>query len=182
VALPSPSDETWVGLADQPFPAADLDAWVRSPDCGAVVTFTGTVRDHADGRTGVTSLTYEAYEEHAVTRIAEVVAEARRRWPEVRRVAAVHRVGDLEVGDDAVVVSVSSPHRGEAFEAAAFVIDTVKATVPIWKRETWADGEGAPFSSWAWPCSSAWSASPSWPCGPANPPRSSPASTRSSAR
>jgi molybdopterin synthase catalytic subunit len=131
-----------VGLAHEPFAAGDLDAWVRAPDCGAVVTFTGVVRDHADGRSGVTALTYEAYEEHATARIAEVVAEARRRWPEVRRIAAVHRVGDLVVGDDAVVVSVSSPHRGEAFDAAAFVIDTVKATVPIWKRETWADGEG----------------------------------------
>jgi molybdopterin synthase catalytic subunit len=131
-----------VGLAHEPFAAVDLDAWVRAADCGAVVTFTGVVRDHAEGRAGVTALTYEAYEEHATARIAEVVAEARHRWPEVRRIAAVHRVGDLVVGDDAVVVSVSSPHRGEAFEAAAFVIDTVKATVPIWKRETWADGEG----------------------------------------
>ena len=142
MALPTPSDDTWVGLASEPFPAADLDAWVRAPDCGAVVTFTGTVRDHAGGRTGVTALTYEAYEEHATPRIAEVVADARRRWPAIRRVAAVHRVGDLGVGDDAVVVSVSSPHRGEAFEAAAYIIDTVKATVPIWKRETWAGGEG----------------------------------------
>jgi molybdopterin synthase catalytic subunit len=142
VAPPAPTDDTWVGLVDEPLAAGELDAWVRAPDCGAVVTFTGVVRDHADGRVGVTALTYEAYEEHATERIAEVVAEARRRWPDVRRVAAVHRIGDLLVGDDAVVVSVSSPHRGAAFEAAAFVIDTVKATVPIWKRETWADGEG----------------------------------------
>jgi molybdopterin synthase catalytic subunit len=141
VALPAPrATDTWVGLTNGALAPAPLDAWVRRPDCGAVVTFTGTVRDHAEGRAGVTELTYEAYEEHAVARMEEVVAEARRRWPEVRRIAAIHRVGDLEVGDDAVVVSVSSPHRGEAFEAAAFVIDTLKATVPIWKRETWADG------------------------------------------
>jgi molybdopterin synthase catalytic subunit len=128
-------------VADALLPAADLDAWVRAPDCGAVVTFTGTVRDHAEGRTGVTALTYEAYEEHATARMGEVVAEARHRWPQVGRIAAIHRVGDLAVGDDAVVVSVASPHRAEAFAAATFVIDTLKATVPIWKRETWADGQ-----------------------------------------
>jgi molybdopterin synthase catalytic subunit len=128
-------------LANEPISGAALDGWVRTPECGAVVTFTGTVRDHAEGRSGVTALTYEAYEEHAVERIGEIVVEARRRWPEVRRIAAIHRVGDLTVGDDAVVVSVASPHRSEAFAAAAFVIDTLKASVPIWKRETWADGQ-----------------------------------------
>ena len=143
VTLPAPSIDSWVGVADEAIPAGALDAWVRAPGCGAVVTFTGTVRDHSDGRAGVTALTYEAYEEHATKRIAEVVADARRRWPAVERIAAVHRVGDLVVGDDAVVVSVASPHRADAFAAAAFVIDTLKATLPIWKRETWSDG-----SSW----------------------------------
>ncbi|MBV9951548.1 MAG: molybdenum cofactor biosynthesis protein MoaE [Acidimicrobiia bacterium] len=141
MTLPAPSIDTWVGVADEPLPAASVDAWVRGPDCGAVVTFTGMVRDHAEGRAGVTALSYEAYEEHATSRIADVVAEARRRWPAVRRVAAVHRIGDLAVGDDAVIVAVASPHRGEAFAAAEYVIDTVKETVPIWKRETWADGQ-----------------------------------------
>jgi molybdopterin synthase catalytic subunit len=141
VPLPAPSADTWVGVADQPLPAASVDAWVRLPDCGAVVTFTGTVRDHAEGRSGVTALSYEAYEEHAASRIGEVVAEARRRWPAIMRVAAVHRTGDLAVGDDAVIVAVASPHRAEAFAAAEYVIDTVKETVPIWKRETWADGQ-----------------------------------------
>jgi molybdopterin synthase catalytic subunit len=108
---------------------------------GAVVTFSGTVRDHAPGRDGVTSLTYEAYEEAAVDRLAEVVADVRRRWPDVRRVVAVHRIGHLGVGECAVVVAVGAPHRGSAFAAAAHCIDTLKATVPLWKKETWADGE-----------------------------------------
>ncbi len=68
------------------------------------------------------------------------MAESRRRWPALRRVAVLHRVGTLTVGEPAVLVVVSSPHRVDAFAAASFCIDTVKATVPIWKREAWADG------------------------------------------
>jgi len=105
-----------------------------------VVTFTGTVRDHSEGRAGVTELTYEAYEEPAVARMSAVVHDLRRRWPTIGRVAVVHRVGPLTVGDAAVVVAVSSPHRAEAFAAAAWCIDTVKATVPIWKHERWEGG------------------------------------------
>src|SRR5699024_5671194 len=79
--------------------------------------------------------------ELALHRLTEIEAEARRRWPEIGRVALLHRVGVLAVGDVAVVVTVSAPHRGEAFEAARWCIDTVKATVPIWKRERWAGGD-----------------------------------------
>lgn len=119
---------------------ADALAWAVTPGCGGVVTFTGTVRDHADGRSGVTSLEYEAYEEAAVARLGEVAADARRRWPVIGRVAMLHRVGRLELCDAAVVVVVSAPHREEAFEAARWCIDTLKATVPIWKREEWSGG------------------------------------------
>jgi len=122
-------------------PVAEVGDWAVSPGCGAVVSFTGTVRDHAEGRPGVTALTYEAYEEQATDRIGAIVAEARRRWPALGRVAAIHRVGRLGVGEAAVVVAVSSPHRGDAFAAAEFCIDTLKATVPIWKKETWEGGE-----------------------------------------
>jgi molybdopterin synthase catalytic subunit len=89
----------------------------------------------------VVALEYEAYEGPAVERIGRVVAEARRRWPAVARIAILHRVGRLSVTEDAVVVVVSSPHRAEAFGAAEFCIDTVKETAPIWKRERWATGE-----------------------------------------
>ena len=107
-----------------------------------MVTFTGTVRDHSEGRSGVTGLAYEAYEEQAEKRIAEVAAEARRRFPGLGRLVLLHRVGDLALGDAAVVVVASAPHREEAFAAARFGIDAVKATVPIWKHERWTDGEG----------------------------------------
>ncbi len=139
--LPAPQDDTWVGVTDRVLPVSGAGTWVSGPDCGAVVTFTGTVRDHAEGRPGVTGLTYEAYEEQATARLAEVVGEARRRWPALRRVAALHRTGALGVGEAAVVVAVATPHRADAFAAAAFCIDTLKATVPIWKKETWAGGE-----------------------------------------
>jgi molybdopterin synthase catalytic subunit len=133
-------DDTWVGITHEPLPVATVAAWATRPDCGAVVTFTGTVRDHSEGRAGVDALSYEAYEEPAVARMGGVVDDVRRRWPTVRGVAVLHRLGPLVVGDAAVVVAVSSPHRADAFAAAAWCIDTLKATVPIWKRERWAGG------------------------------------------
>jgi molybdopterin synthase catalytic subunit len=108
--------------------------------CGGIVTFCGTVRDHSEGRPGVTSLEYEAYLEQVVPRLGQVAAAARTRWPEIGRLALLHRVGRLEIGEVSVVVVASTPHRSEAFAAAQFCIDTLKHTVPIWKRETWAGG------------------------------------------
>lgn len=136
-----PDGDTWVGVTAEPLDGAAAGRWATTPDVGAVVTFAGTVRDHSPGRDGVTSLTYEAYEEAAVARLAAVVDDVRRRWPDVRRVVAVHRTGHLEVGESAVVVAVGAPHRGSAFAAAAHCIDTLKATVPLWKKEAWANGE-----------------------------------------
>lgn len=128
----------------EPLPLADVMSWVPRPECGAFVTFCGTVRDHSDGRPGVSSLEYEAYTEQVEPRLASVASEARSRWPEIARIALLHRVGLLELGEISVVVAVSTPHRAEAFEAASFCIDTIKTSVPIWKRETWSDG-----SEWA---------------------------------
>jgi molybdopterin synthase catalytic subunit len=115
--------------------------WVVRPDCGAVVVFTGTVRDHAEGRTDVVALTYEAYDEQVVPRLEAIVDEARKRWPSVARVVAHHRVGRLELGEVSVLVAVSAGHRPEAFEAARYVIDALKAAVPIWKQEHWSGGD-----------------------------------------
>ena len=139
-AAPALGDD-WIALSDQELPIADVSAWVIRPDCGAVVTFTGTARDHSPGRSGVHRLEYEAYEKPAVTRMVTLIAEARRRWPTIGRTAVVHRVGPVGLGDAAVVVAVSAPHRAEAFEAARFLIDELKRTGPIWKREAWAGGE-----------------------------------------
>ncbi len=110
--------------------------------------FTGTVRNFADGRPGVTALEYEAYEEAVDPRLAAIAVEARRQWPGVGRIVLLHRAGRLAVGEASVAVAVSSAHRDEAFAAARYCIDTVKETVPVWKREEWEGGAGwSPRSS-----------------------------------
>lgn len=139
-AAPALGDD-WVALLSDPLPLEAASAWAVRPDCGAVVAFTGTARDHAPGRPSVHRLEYEAYDGPALRRMQAVAAEARRRWPAVGRIALLHRTGALAVGDAAVVVVVASPHRADAFEAARFAIDELKRTVPIWKREAWEGGE-----------------------------------------
>ena len=130
-----------MGLSAEPLPLENARAWAERRSCGAVVLFTGTVRDHAEGREGVSSLEYEAYEEEVCPRLAAIAAEARRCQPALGRLVMLHRVGTLGIGETSVVVVASAPHRAEAFESARFAIDTLKATVPIWKRETWAAGD-----------------------------------------
>lgn len=115
-----------------------LTEQVRRNDCGAVVTFLGTVRDLTDGKVTV-ALDYECYPEMAEKKMAEIEADTRRRWP-VGDMVLEHRLGHLEVGDVSVAVAVSSPHRGAAFEACRHAIDRLKELVPIWKKENWADG------------------------------------------
>lgn len=134
-SLGPPSGQDWLGCIDGPLDAGEASRWVVQPACGAVVTFTGTARDHAGTRTGVHLLEYEAYQEHVVPVLGTVAAGVRARWPDVGRVVLWHRTGALQVTDVAVVVAVSTPHRDAAFEAARWAIDEVKATAPIWKRE-----------------------------------------------
>lgn len=136
-----PEGDDWTALSADPLPIGVATEWVGRPDCGAIAVFCGTARDHAGDRAGVDQLVYEAYEEQAEPRLQAVVAEVRARWPMVGRVALLHRTGALAVGDTAVVVAVSTPHRQEAFAAARFAIDAIKASVPIWKKERWDDGE-----------------------------------------
>jgi molybdopterin synthase catalytic subunit len=130
----------WVALTGDELSMDRATRWVERPDCGAVVVFGGTVRDHAEGRAGVDELEYEAYDSQVEPRLLRIAEEARTRWP-VGRVAIWHRRGVLAVGEYSVVVAVSAGHRGEAFEAARYCIDTVKQSVPIWKRERWQGGE-----------------------------------------
>jgi len=141
-ALVPPLDtDDWIGLTTAPLPVGVATEWAVRPDCGGVVLFSGTVRDHADDRVGVTRLDYEAYEEQVEPRLATIVTEAHHRWPSVGRMVLLHRTGPVAVGESSVVVVVSAPHREDAFAAARFGIDTLKATVPIWKREVWDGGE-----------------------------------------
>lgn len=128
-----------VAVSEAPIDAAALVALVSDPSAGAVVLFLGTVRDHSPGRDAVTSLEYEVYGEVVEDRIRGIVGEARSRHSVVS-IAAVHRLGSLAVGEVSVGVAVSASHRPEAFAASRFVIDELKATAPIWKKEHWEDG------------------------------------------
>lgn len=139
--VPPESGETWVGLSDKPLPVGAALEWVQRPDCGGIVLFSGVARDHSDGRDDVSVLEYEAYESQVEPRLAALAADARVRWPALSRLVLLHRIGRLEIGESAVVVVASAPHRPEAFAGARFCIDALKATIPIWKREKWADGE-----------------------------------------
>lgn len=135
------SDQSdWVDVIDGTLSVDRALAWASLPSCGAVVTFSGTVRDHSPGRIGVTALEFEVFAEEAVARLGRVASSAREQWADVGRLVLLHRTGRLVVGDTSVVVVVSTPHRAEAFDAARYCIDTLKRTVPVWKRETWADG------------------------------------------
>jgi molybdopterin synthase catalytic subunit len=144
VILSAPSSDDWVALSDQPLDVAAASDWVGVPGCGAVVVFSGLVRDHAEGTTGVTHIDYEAYAEQVVPRLDELAREMRRRWPDLGRVVLWHREGRVQLSESSVVIAVSTPHRAEAFAACQFGIDTLKATVPIWKKE---HGEGG--AEWA---------------------------------
>lgn len=135
-----PAGDDWLGCVDGPLPLDAVPAWVVRPDCGASVVFTGTARDHAEGRPGVTALEYEAWPDQVLVTLERLVADVRSRWPDVGRLVLLHRTGRLAVGDAAVVVAVAAPHRDAAFDAARFAIDSLKAAAPIWKREEWAGG------------------------------------------
>jgi molybdopterin synthase catalytic subunit len=132
-------------LVREPIDHAALVRCVRGNEDGAVVTFDGCVRNHSHGRATL-YLEYEAYEAMALGKIREIGAQIHEKFP-IHRVAIAHRLGRLEIGETSVFIAISSPHRPAAFEACRFAIDTLKRTVPIWKKEyfeggaVWADGE-----------------------------------------
>ncbi len=132
--------DEWCELTTNPLPIAAIYEWAVRPDCGAVVLFSGTVRDHAEGRTDVTSLDYEAYDEAALPAFQKIVQETRQRFPDARRIAIIHRTGRVDLSESSVVVAVSSPHRPVAFDAARFAVDALKESAPIWKKENWVGG------------------------------------------
>jgi molybdopterin synthase catalytic subunit len=135
-------------LVREAIEAPALIGHVRTPGDGAVVTFDGCVRNQSHGRRTL-YLDYEAYESMALAKLREIAAELHAKFP-IDRVAIAHRLGRLEIGETSVFIAVSSPHRPAAFEACRLAIDTLKRTVPIWKKEyfedgaMWADGELPP--------------------------------------
>jgi len=135
-------------LVRDPIDVAALVHHVRAPEDGAIVTFDGFVRNQSHNRATL-YLDYEAYETMALAKMREIAAQLHEKY-KIHRVAIVHRLGRLEMGETSVFIAVSAPHRAAAFDACRFAIDTLKRTVPIWKKEyfedgaVWADGELPP--------------------------------------
>ena len=127
-------------VVERPLSPDEIAAQVDDPGAGGVVIFSGVVRDQTDGRP-VKFLEYEAHAAMAESKLREIGAAIRGRWPGVKRVAMLHRIGRLEIGESAVLIAVSAAHRGDAFEACRYAIDTLKRTVPVWKKEHFEDGE-----------------------------------------
>jgi len=135
-------------LVRNPIDVPALVCHVRAPEDGAIVTFDGFVRNQSHNRPTL-YLDYEAYESMALAKMREIAAQLHEKFA-IHRVAIVHRLGRLEIGETSVFIAVSAPHRAAAFDACRFAIDTLKRTVPIWKKEyfedgaVWADGELPP--------------------------------------
>jgi molybdopterin synthase catalytic subunit len=128
-----------LGVGEDPLSVPEVYASVTgTPAAGGIALFSGVVREENDGR-AVTELRYSAHPS-VEDRLREVVQHAIAKYP-IKAVSAVHRVGDLQIGDIAIIVAVACPHRAEAFEACAEIVDTIKHKVPIWKHEQFADGD-----------------------------------------
>lgn len=127
-------------VVERPLSPDAIAAAVDHPGAGGIVVFSGVVRNETGGRP-VKLLEYEAHPPMAVAKMREIGEAARTRWPGVKRVAMQHRIGRLEIGEASVLIAVSAAHRAEAFEACRYAIDTLKRTVPVWKKEHFEDGE-----------------------------------------
>ncbi|MBA3534970.1 MAG: molybdenum cofactor biosynthesis protein MoaE [Ardenticatenales bacterium] len=138
--LPPVAGGDHFAITEQPIDEAQLRQAVEDPGAGAVLTFLGTTRNQT-GQRQVAYLEYEAYPELAQRQMAVIAEEIRTRWPGVRGVAIVHRVGHLEIGEASIGIAISTPHRGEAFAACRYAIDRAKEQLPIWKKEAWEGGE-----------------------------------------
>ena len=134
------------GISERPLDVSSAIADAAAPECGGIGVFVGTVRTSAAaagrGDTAVVRLYYEAHPTLAAGRLREIAEAAAHKWP-LESVSAWHRTGSCDVGEPTVVVACGAAHRGDALEACRWIIDTIKTTVPIWKREVYADG-----SSW----------------------------------
>jgi molybdopterin synthase catalytic subunit len=134
-----------ISLTSSPIDPSAVLAQVASHEAGAVVLFLGTTREFTHGRRTI-SLDYECYAEMAERKLADLEAEARRRWPLIG-CSIVHRLGHLGLGEASIAIAVSAPHRADTFAAGQWLIDTIKQDVPIWKQENWVDGT----SEWVHP-------------------------------
>eukprot|EP01061_Rhynchopus_euleeides_P012563 TRINITY_DN22246_c0_g1_i2.p2 TRINITY_DN22246_c0_g1~~TRINITY_DN22246_c0_g1_i2.p2 ORF type:complete len:197 (+),score=61.97 TRINITY_DN22246_c0_g1_i2:140-730(+) len=130
---------TYLSIVDDVIGLEHLFHLVALPSCGAVASFCGTTRDNFDGKE-VVELFYESYDEMALKEMGKIASAARHRWPDVKGIAIVHRKGLVPVKESSVVIAISSPHRVSSMEAVRFCIDTLKESVPIWKKEIYREG------------------------------------------
>ena len=129
-----------IAVTTEPLSERAMADAVADPGAGAIGLFSGVVRNHT-GERQTKYLEYEAHTPMAEAKMREIATMLRSRWPGLRRIAIVHRIGRFEIGESSVMIAVSSPHRREAFEACHLAIDTLKETVPVWKKEYFEDGE-----------------------------------------
>jgi molybdopterin synthase catalytic subunit len=134
------ADPDVFAVVDRPLSPDDIAGRVHDAGAGGMVIFSGVVRNETDGRP-VKFLEYEAHGPMAEAKMREIGTAIRARWAGVKRVAILHRIGRLEIGESSVLIAVSAAHRGDAFEACRYAIDTLKRTVPVWKKEHFEDGE-----------------------------------------
>jgi molybdopterin synthase catalytic subunit len=139
------ADRLAIGFA--PLSLDEVYQLADAPANGAIVIMSGTVRDRTDGR-AVDYLEYQAYEPMAIRVFATIGWEIRDRWPDTNCVVIYHRVGKLKIGEISVLVAVGCPHRGEAFAACQYAIDTLKHQAPIWKKEWFREVDGVSSSTW----------------------------------
>jgi molybdopterin synthase catalytic subunit len=128
-----------IRVQEDPLDLAELIRAVEHPGAGGLVTFSGVVRDHHDGKR-VTAISYEAYGAMAQAKMRQIAKDIMERWPDCH-IAIAHRTGKLDIGEASVLIAVSAPHRAEAFDACECAIDTLKQLVPIWKKEAYDTGE-----------------------------------------
>jgi len=128
-----------IKISDKPLNIQSCIDWVTTPQCGGIDVFVGTVRAATKGKT-VVRLEFEAYEKMALKEIKKIADEALQKW-NVFKISIHHRTGVLKIGEIPVVIAVSAAHRDAAFDACRYIIDTLKKTVPIWKKEVFEDGE-----------------------------------------
>jgi molybdopterin synthase catalytic subunit len=128
-----------IKIVEEPIEPEELFKTVLSDQDGAIVSFSGVVRNQTNG-TPTNHLVYEAYPEMAEAKMSEIATFAKGRW-QVDQISILHRIGTLEIGEISVLIAVSSPHRGEAFAACQYLIDRLKEVVPIWKKEVGQNGE-----------------------------------------
>lgn len=147
----------WIAITNASLAIGDVIQWVIQPDCGAVATFLGVTRKESSGtpgQEGIIALDYEAYEQPALDRMRQIASYARERWPDLVRIAIIHRIGRVGLCEPSLLIVASSPHRSDALFTVSYIVDAVKSSVPIWKKEMFgtvgsgdanpkADGQGS---------------------------------------